>query len=140
MAAVARSSLPITAILRDGVSVGAAMIFGSGTINISKRITRNVTVGGVKRRVISISAAGGWSMDGDVEATMNTDAANPGPGVGNQSMISCDGVVVAGVITASYDRASETTPCQFRGSIPAIDDLGAAGVVDGTDAAVVFEV
>jgi hypothetical protein len=140
MAAVARSSLPITAILRDGVAVGAGLIFGSGTINISKRITRNVTVGGVKRRVISISAAGGWSMDGDVEATMNTDAANPGPGVGNQSMISCDGVVVAGVITASYDRASETTPCQFRGSIPAIDDLGAAGVVDGTDAAVVFEV
>jgi hypothetical protein len=140
MAAVARSSLPIISIKKNGTTVGTGMIFGSGTINIAKRITRNVTMAGVKRRVISISASGGWSMDGDVEATMNTDAANPAPGVGNQDLIEVDGVVIAGVITASYDRASETTQCQFRGSIPAMDDLGAAGVVDGTDGAVVFEV
>jgi hypothetical protein len=137
--AVARSCLPITAILKNGVSVGTGMIFGSGSVNFAKRITRNVTLAGVVRRIISISASGGWAMDGDVVDTMNTDAANPAPGVGNQDLISVDSVVIAGVITASYDRASETTQCQFRGSIPAIDDLGAAGVVDGTDGAVVFE-
>ena len=140
MPAVARSSLPISAILIDGVSVGDDLIFASGSINISKNITRNVTVGGVKRRVLDVSASGSFSMDGDAEAAMNTPAVNPGTTVGNQVLISCDGIVVAGVITAGYDRASETTQCQFRGQIPAFGMLEGNSVVDGTDAAVAYEV
>lgn len=136
--ATARSRLPITTILKNGVSIGDILIFGSGGIAIEKRIARNVTIGGVKRRIISVSANGSFNVDGDATETLNTDAANP-TGVGNQDIIDINGIRIAGVITASYERSSNTTSCQFRGTLPAIDDLGDAGVVDGTDGGVYYE-
>lgn len=139
MALVARSRLPITTIHKNGTTIGTAMIFGSGGLSIEKRIARNVTMGGTKRRVISISASGSFNVDDDVTDTLNTDATNPGSTPGNQDIIHVNGIMVAGVITASYDRASNMTSCSFRGTLPVIDDLGGAGVVDATDGGVYYE-
>jgi len=137
--ATARSRLPITTVVINGVAVGDDMIFGSGALNIEKRIARNVTKGGVKRRVISVSGNGGFNEDGDTTATRNTDHLNPGSTPGNQDIVDVNGIRLAGVVTASYDRASNMTTCQFRGSLPVIDDLGETGIVDGTDGGVYYE-
>jgi len=139
MANVARSMLPITTITKNGVSVGDDLIFGSGSLNVEKRIARNVTIAGVKRRIISVSGSGGFNVAGDVTETMNTSHLNSTTTPGNQDIIIVNGVMISGVITASYDRGSDQTSCQFRGTMPAIDQLGGAGVVDGTLGGVYYE-
>lgn len=130
--ATARSRLPFTVIYRNGVSLGDGLIFGSGQLQIEKEIPRKVTVGGISRRVVSVSASGSFNLDGDVAETVCTSHENSGSTPGNQDLIQIHGVMIAGVITASYDRNSDMTQCQFQGTLPEIDDLGGMGIVDGT--------
>lgn len=137
--ATARSRLPLTTITINGVSVGDDLIFGSGMLRVTKEITKNVTIGGVKRVIIDISCEGEFQVDGNACSTLNTDSENPGSTPGNQDLIVCNSITIAGVVKATYEKRTNITSCTFRGIPPALANLGENAVVDATDGGVAYE-